>query len=89
MLSFIVGALMLEHELAAGAGSVVNTAVPISAPKAELLNNSPYKPEHKYAERVNDGLVGFAILSLIGGAGLWTINYLNKKNLAENEATKK
>jgi len=88
-LSILFSVCMLQSSIVAKAGTVLTKPELINAPIRDTLNrqgSSTNQAGREYAARVNEGLIGFAILIVIGGIGVWSMKMISKnKQKQEND----
>jgi ligand-binding sensor protein len=72
---------MLQTSIVAEAGTMLTKPELINAPIRDTLNrqgSSTNQTGRDYMTRVNEGLIGFAILIVIGGVGVWSMKMISK-----------
>jgi len=87
-LLLVTGSLLLQPGPIVQAKKLQRT-VSIQEPRRETFERtlpSPYQTEHKYAARVNDGLIGFFILIVVMGIGLWLIKVMTRKEFEKQQS---
>jgi len=87
-LLLVTGSLSLQPGPIVQAKKLQRT-VSIQEPRRETFERmlpSPYQTEHKYAARVNDGLIGFFILIVVMGIGLWLIKVMTRKEFEKQQS---